>query len=99
MKRLAKRVLSLFGTLWRRTSPRVQPPTPASVDLVPWEHPYLTPANLARFKRYSAAVWDFALEYHRQHPQPFAPAFTVNMAQSMYKWAVLTQEAGFPTAL
>lgn len=77
---------------------RGAPVTPAAHSMdgatTAWRHPYLTEANLRRFRQYSEQVWDFAFEYARQHPKPPNIAFAVNMAQTMYKWAVLAQERG-----
>ena len=73
-----------------------------SIDHTPWQHPYLTEANIKRFREYSETVWHYALDYVKKHPEPLKIAFTVNMAQNMHKWAWLAQKYGaevglFPT--
>ena len=70
-----------------------------SVDEQPWRHPYLDHENLRRFRRYSEAVWDFALAYKPREDRPLLCAFTVNMAQTMYKWARLAQKYGVDATL
>jgi glycosyltransferase involved in cell wall biosynthesis len=70
-----------------------------SVDETPWEHPFLTEENLRRFRSYSAAVWEIALEHQRKHPGRLTIAFAVNIAQNMYKWARLAHEFGADATL
>ncbi len=66
-----------------------------SFDPEPWNHPFLKRGNIEAFRRYSEGVWDFALSYAREHPpEALNCAFSVNMAQNMYNWARLAQEAG-----
>jgi glycosyltransferase involved in cell wall biosynthesis len=72
------------------------PPVPArlrqhSVELRPWQHPFLTEGNLRAFRSYSEAVWAFAADQARGDTQPLSCAFVVNMAQNMYNWAKLVQ--------
>ena len=71
----------------------------ASADEEPWRHPFLTHNNLARFRRYSEQVWQFAQEYAQRQARPLNCAFAVNMAQNMYKWARLAQKYGASVAL
>ncbi len=70
-----------------------------SIDLHPWEHPYLTEHNIKRFREYSSSVWDFALDYSRRHYESHRYAFSVNMAQSMYKWAKIAKKKGVETSV
>jgi len=66
-----------------------------SADVEAWRHPFLTTDHLLRFRRYSAQVWSFAAEhYRRSSTSPLRCAFAVNMAQSMYKWARLSERYG-----
>ncbi len=67
---------------------------PDSKDLSPWEHPYLTSSNIARFRAYSEQVWQAAREADRASDSPLKVAFCVNMAQNMTKWGRLAREAG-----
>lgn len=68
--------------------------TDATIDRQPWRHPFLTAANIARFRRYSDDVVRFAREHWQHRPEPLDCAFLANMAQNMYKWARLAQERG-----
>jgi glycosyltransferase involved in cell wall biosynthesis len=70
-----------------------------SADPKPWTHPFLTAENIRRFREYSEAVWQIALDHHRRHPEPLRAAFLVNMAQNMYKWARLATEYGWAATL
>ena len=70
-----------------------------SIDHTPWQHPYLTEANIKRFREYSEAVWQYALDYVKKHSEPLNIAFTVNMAQNMHKWACLAQKYGAEVGL
>ncbi|MDB5421682.1 MAG: glycosyl transferase group 1 [Brevundimonas sp.] len=74
-------------------------PAPSSVDNHPWDHPYLTSANIERFRAYSDQVIDFALDYASSRPDPLSCGFSVNMAQNMYKWAVMATQQGWNAAL
>lgn len=65
-----------------------------STDNRPWEHPFLSAENLRRFRSYSEGVWDFARARARAAPRPLDTAFAVNMAQNMYKWAMLADKQG-----
>jgi glycosyltransferase involved in cell wall biosynthesis len=76
-----------------------QKPKWHSVDRTPWQHPYLTVTNIQRFREYSEAVWNYALDYVKKHPEPLKIAFTVNMAQNMHKWAYLAQKYGAEVGL
>ncbi len=67
---------------------------PNNIDHHPWEHPYLIPNNIRRFREYSNLVWDFALDYYQKNSHPLECAFVVNMAQNMYKWGKLAQKYG-----
>jgi glycosyltransferase involved in cell wall biosynthesis len=69
------------------------------IDRKPWQHPSLTENNIGRFRKYSMAVWEFALDYQSKHTRPLKIAFSVNMAQNMYKWARMAQTRGFESAL
>ncbi len=71
----------------------------ASVDESPWEHPFLTQENLARFRRYSEGVWQIASRYASGRPERLRCAFAVNLAQNMYNWARLAQKYGAQVAL
>lgn len=66
------------------------------VDPTPWSHPFLTTANLRRFRQYSERVWSIALA----HPQrPLDCAFAVNMAQNMYRWSKIAARHGARSTL
>jgi glycosyltransferase involved in cell wall biosynthesis len=65
-----------------------------SEDLFPWEHPYLTAANIRRFREYSLAVRDIALRRRRATPRELDIGFCINIAQNTYKWARMIQAAG-----
>src|SRR5438105_6693009 len=70
------------------------PPPMDSEDLRPWEHPYLTAANIRRFREYSLAVRDIALRHRRAAPRDLDIGFCINIAQNTYKWARMLQGAG-----
>ena len=72
---------------------------PNNIDHHPWEHPYLTEHNIKRFREYSSSVWDFALDYSQKHYKSHKYAFSVNMAQSMYKWAKIAKAKGVETSV
>lgn len=76
---------------WRRA---VQVDCAASTDDHPWNHPYLSAENIARFRKYSEEVWSIARDHARTSQKNLRCAFAVNMAQSMYKWARLAQSWG-----
>jgi glycosyltransferase involved in cell wall biosynthesis len=65
-----------------------------SADLHPWEHPFLTGEHIQRFRNYSEAIWDAAVEHDRKQSEPLDVAFTVNMAQSAYLWAKIAKSFG-----
>lgn len=66
-----------------------------SRDDRPWEHPFLAPGNLRRFRDYSESIWRVAQSRARApRPRPLRVAFAVNMAQNMNVWARLAAEAG-----
>lgn len=65
-----------------------------SIDNHPWDHPFLTPAHIKRFRDCSDKVWSYAASYSQRFPRTLDCAFAVNMAQNMYKWAALAQEYG-----
>lgn len=65
-----------------------------SIDMTPWEHPFVTERNVARFREYSVQVWQYALEYDKRQDRPLRCAFAVNMAQNMYNWAEMSQRFG-----
>jgi glycosyltransferase involved in cell wall biosynthesis len=75
------------------------PQTFSSNDPTPWDHPYLTAANLQAFRRYSDQVNAFALDYMARRPEPLDAVFSVNMAQTMYKWATMTRARGWQSDL
>ena len=70
-----------------------------NIDHTPWSHPYLTQKNIRRFREYSNGVWQFALDYLKEHPEPLECAFVDNLAQNMHKWARLAQKYGAEVAL
>lgn len=70
-----------------------------SRDDHPWQHPYLTGSNIARFRSYSETVSQFAFEYATTKPGQPNCAFAVNMAQNMYKWARLAKKYGADSTL
>jgi glycosyltransferase involved in cell wall biosynthesis len=72
---------------------------PWSTDSHPWDHPYLTPANIARFRAYSDQVHAFAADYASRQSRPLSCAFNVNMAQNMYKWAAMAGRHGWRSVL
>lgn len=83
----------LVATGRRLLLPRPAAPT-ASVDEQPWRHPYLTTENLRRFRAFSEGVWEVALAHAAASERPLRCAFSVNMNQSMYKWARLAKQHG-----
>lgn len=70
-----------------------------SVDSQPWRHPYLSPANIARFREYSEDVWSHALDVWTARERPLDCGFAVNMAQNMHKWARMAQRQGVDSTL
>jgi glycosyltransferase involved in cell wall biosynthesis len=71
----------------------------SSIDNHPWEHPYLSETNIRRFRKYSSEVWEFAINYSQKNFAEHKYAFAVNLAQSMYKWAKISNKAGFKVGL
>jgi glycosyltransferase involved in cell wall biosynthesis len=71
----------------------------SSVDVHPWSHPFLTAEKIARFRAFSEQVWSVAAEQRRRSSKPLNAAFAVNMAQNMYKWAVLAAGQGVNATL
>lgn len=70
-----------------------------SQDDHPWQHPYLSARNIARFRAYSEAVWASARDHVAAYPRKLRCAFSVNMAQNMYKWARMAQRYGADSTL
>jgi glycosyltransferase involved in cell wall biosynthesis len=75
------------------------PPIRNSFDRTPWLHPYLSEINIKRFREYSEAVWEIAMEYASQNAKSLKTGFVVNMNQNMYKWAKLAEENGAQSVL
>ena len=71
----------------------------ATVDSRAWENPFLTGENLARFHRYSMAVWDRAQSIAGIDTKVLRCAFSVNMAQNMYGWAQVMVHHGIDATL
>lgn len=71
----------------------------ASRDDHPWDHPFLSAANLSHFRDFSDRVAAEALDYASQQSRRLDCAFSVNLAQSMYKWARLAQIYGADATL
>jgi len=69
-----------------------------TTDHQPWAHPFLNRSSLSAFAEYSAAVHDWAAIAAAGYRPPSC-VFTVNMAQNMHNWAVLSQNAGWDVAL
>jgi glycosyltransferase involved in cell wall biosynthesis len=67
---------------------------PSSQDRAAWRHPFLTEVNIRSFREYSNSIWDFARDYAYKRSEPLKIAFLVNMAQNMYKWAMMAQRQG-----
>jgi glycosyltransferase involved in cell wall biosynthesis len=65
-----------------------------SIDEFPWRHPFLSAGNISRFRRYSDAVLAFAVSRHQGISPQISCAFSVNMAQNMYKWGRLARKYG-----
>lgn len=84
-----RRVITYARRFWR--SRKVER---SSIDYEPWTHPYLTEPNIRRFREYSETVWQIALDYKKNNPEPLKIAFMVNLAQNMHKWARMAQECG-----
>lgn len=70
-----------------------------SIDESPWQHPFLTAHSIGRFRRYSEAVHEFAISRYKGIPCQISCAFSVNMAQNMYKWGQLAQKYGVRATL
>jgi glycosyltransferase involved in cell wall biosynthesis len=89
---------SLMRRLGRKVKRTLFPPVrvvPAdSIDRAPWDHPFLTPQNLRRFREYSGGVWDFARDYQSRRPDPLDIGYCVNLVQHAYNWACLAQQRG-----
>lgn len=71
----------------------------SSVDNCPWAHPFLNHENIARFRSYSEEIWKFAADYRKKNSIPCDCAFSVNIAQNMYKWSSLAQKYGWKSSL
>lgn len=71
----------------------------STADYEPWRHPFLCSRNITRFRQYSDAVWEFARAHAASRTDPLTCAFTPNLVQNMYKWAVLAQARGVRAAL
>lgn len=65
-----------------------------SIGDQPWKHPFICQWNVEQFRRYSEDIWQIALEYSSRSPAALKCAFSVNMAQSMYKWARMARDRG-----
>ena len=70
-----------------------------SIDVQPWEHPFHSAKNIRDFRRYSEEVWAYALTYRKRTDERLNCAFSINMAQNMYKWARLAHEYGAEASL
>lgn len=97
-------VLGPFKSLWRRVGDRWLSSVRASVistsrDAHPWKHPYLSTKNIQSFRSYSEEIWSFALSYATTARTKLRSAFSVNMAQNMYKWARLAKQYGADATL
>jgi glycosyltransferase involved in cell wall biosynthesis len=87
-------LLGLDRLLSRQRTVEPAPAPRASVDRHPWDHPFLTHTNIAAFREYSESVWQIALAHEAGAQKPLRCAFSVNMAQNMYKWACIAQRHG-----
>lgn len=85
--------------LLKATSRRTTAELSTSVDATPWAHPFLTADEIRRFRTYSENVWQLARLAAPQVSSKARIAFAVNMAQNMYKWARMTNEAGWNSML
>lgn len=65
-----------------------------SIDTRHWEHPFLTPGNISRFRAYSEEVWEIGAARLAVRGRPPQTAFCVNMAQNMYNWARMASRHG-----
>jgi glycosyltransferase involved in cell wall biosynthesis len=104
MRRVLRKLRSLLHLHKNLEGPVTPPPTriapPSdSVDLTPWDHPFLTPLNIRRFREYSDAVWSIALDHARRCARPLRIACAVNMAQTSYNYCRLLNEAGVASDL
>jgi glycosyltransferase involved in cell wall biosynthesis len=79
--------------------PLVDFTTRASIDRTPWAHPFLRREKLARFKAYSKEIWRAALAHRARAPRALNAAFSVNLAQTMYKWGQLAVAGGSSATL
>lgn len=80
-------------------SSEIFPEGRSSVDMTPWNHPFLTANHIERFRDYSEKIWEIALTNQNQSPRQLNCAFAVNMAQNMYKWSRLGAKYGAKTTL
>lgn len=55
--------------------------------------------GIERFRKYSEKVWEFAIGHSQYVEREMDVAFATNMAQNMYKWARMSQEAGASATL
>mgnify|MGYP000971046297 CR=1 FL=1 len=71
-----------------------------SYDNSPWNHPFLKSNALKRFRTYSDTVISFAVQrIQNSTDNNLNSAFSVNMAQNMYKWGCLAQKYGAKATL
>lgn len=70
-----------------------------SIDVTPWLHPFLSARNISQFRSYSDAVHAFATNRYQSCSDHISCAFSVNMAQNMYKWGCLAQKYGVQSTL
>ncbi len=90
-RKMAK-LLHFQDTVAENLAPR--PVAADSIELRPWEHPFLTADKIRRFREYSLAVRDLALRRWRAVPRKLDIGFCINIAQNSYKWARMVQRAG-----
>ena len=80
----------------RNSSP---PEVSDSLDLHPWNHPFLNRDNLVKVREFSEEVWTLAESYLNSSQRMPKAAFCVNMAQNMYNWARLARRHGAEVTL
>ncbi len=60
----------------------------------------MTPDNIRRFRIYSEAIWQYAMEFDGgRNPSSLKLAFCTNMNQSMHKWSMLSKKYGADATL